>query len=327
MGLVFHLPACQCDRPGFIPPAGKKEGIQLIRVTRLTKQFGSFQALKGLNMQVKAGEIYGFIGPNGAGKTTTMNILAGLSRPTQGECMVNGRDVAKLTHPGDLNIGYLPEEPKFYPWMSAHETLRYLSDARGGGSIQDILRWTGLSDARNRRVGGFSRGMRQRLGIGAALIRNPRLLILDEPSSALDPEGRSEVLRLIRDLKDMGKTILFSTHILDDVERVCDTVGMIDSGKMIFEKPLAQLRKECAQPMFDIVPASAVRPGLLELMKRLPGVVSITSSDKTLTVRAADNALSVSLMRFLGEHQIAIESFSRHRARLEDLFLREVNGE
>ena len=299
----------------------------MIQVTRLTKQFGAFQVLKGLDMKVKAGEIYGFIGQNGAGKTTTMNILAGLSRPAQGECTVNGRDVTKLTHPGDLNIGCLPEDPKFYPWMSACETLRYLSDGRDDGNIQEILRWTGLSDAQNRRVGGFSRGMKQRLGIGAALIRNPQLLILDEPSSALDPEGRSEVLQLIRDLKGMGKTILFSTHILDDVERVCDTVGMIDNGKMMFEKPLAQLQKECVQPMFDIVTVSAVRPGLLELLEQLPGVVSLTNSEKTLTIKAVDNAVSVSVMRFLAEHEIVIDTFSRHRARLEDLFLQGVNAE
>lgn len=121
--------------------------------------------------------------------------------------------------------------------MTAHEILVYLSGVRKTGRIAEILRWTGLADAQYRRVGGFSRGMKQRLGIGAALIRNPQLLILDEPSSALDPEGRSEVLHLIKELKNMGKTILFSTHILDDVERVCDTVGMIDAGRMIFEKP------------------------------------------------------------------------------------------
>lgn len=297
----------------------------MIKVTGLTKKFGTFQALNGLDMQVKAGEIYGFIGQNGAGKTTTMNILAGLSRPALGECTVNGKDITKLTHPGDLNIGYLPEDPKFYPWMSAHETLCYLSGTQGGGKIQEILRWTGLSEVQNRRVGGFSRGMKQRLGIGAALIRNPQLLILDEPSSALDPEGRSEVLSLIRDLKGIGKTILFSTHILDDVERVCDTVGMIDNGKMMFEKPLAQLQKEYTQPMFDITPASAVKSGILELLERLPGVVSLTNSEQTFTIRVVDNAVSVSVMRFLAEHEIIIENFSQRKARLEDLFLQGVN--
>lgn len=298
----------------------------MISVKGLVKDFGGFQVLKGLDMQVKAGEIYGFIGQNGAGKTTTMNILAGLSRPAQGECIVNGRDVTKLTHPGDLNIGYLPEDPKFYPWMTAHETLVYLSGARKTGRTGEVLLWIGLEDAQNRRVGGFSRGMKQRLGIGAALIRNPQLLILDEPSSALDPEGRSEVLHLIKELKNMGKTILFSTHILDDVERVCDTVGMIDAGRMIFEKPLAQLKKASTQPMFDITPVSDVKPEILDAIELLPGVVSLTKSTKTFTIKAVENAVSVSVMRFLAEHEIVIESFSLRKARLEDLFLQGVNG-
>ena len=300
--------------------------MQMISVKGLVKDFGSFRALNGLDMQVKAGEIYGFIGQNGAGKTTTMNILAGLSRPAQGECNVNGRDVTKLTHPGDLNIGYLPEDPKFYPWMTAQETLVYLSGVRKTGHIGGILRWTGLMEAQDRRVGGFSRGMKQRLGIGAALIRNPQLLILDEPSSALDPEGRSEVLHLIKELKNMGKTIVVSTHILDDVERVCDTVGMINAGKMMFEKPLAQLQKESAQPLFDITPVSSVRPEILDEMKMLPGVVSLTKTAKAFTIKAVDKEVSVSVMGFLAEHGIVIESFSLRKARLEDLFLQEVNG-
>ncbi|TJX13113.1 ABC transporter ATP-binding protein [Tissierella creatinini] len=302
-----------------------KGGISMITVKRLQKKFKDFYALKNVDMHVKKGEIYGFIGPNGSGKTTTMNILAGLSRPAQGECTVNGLDVTKLTHPGDLKIGYLPEDPKFYPWMTAHETLDYLSGGRNTGHTGEILKWTGLLDARNRRVGGFSRGMKQRLGIGAALIRNPELLILDEPSSALDPEGRSEVLRLIKDLKGIGKTILFSTHILDDVERICDTVGMIDAGQMMFEKPLRQLQKENMQPIFDIIPAHSVESNILNALERLTGVVSLTKSERSLTVKVADNTVSVSVMRFLADHEIVIESFSQRKTRLEDLFLQGVN--
>lgn len=297
----------------------------MITVKGLVKEFDGFRALKGLNMHVKKGEIYGFIGPNGSGKTTTMNILAGLSRPAQGECTVNGLDVTKLTRPGDLKIGYLPEDPKFYPWMTAHETLDYLSGGRNTGHTGEILKWTGLLDARNRSVGGFSRGMKQRLGIGAALIRNPELFILDEPSSALDPEGRSEVLRLIKDLKGMGKTILFSTHILDDVERICDTVGMIDAGQMLFEKPLAQLQKENTQPIFDITPVHPVESSILDALEQLTGLVSLAKSGKSFTIKVADNGVSVSVMRFLADSGILIESFSLRKARLEDLFLQGVN--
>lgn len=297
----------------------------MITVKGLQKKFKDFCALKNVDMHVKKGEIYGFIGSNGSGKTTTMNILAGLSLPTQGECTVNGKDVTKLIHPGDLKIGYLPEDPKFYPWMTAYETLDYLSGTRNTAHTGEILSWTGLSDAKDRRVGGFSRGMKQRLGIGAALIRNPELLILDEPSSALDPEGRSEVLRLIKDLKGMGKTILFSTHILGDVERVCDTVGMIDAGRTMFEKPLMQLQKENTQSIFDITLVHPIESHILNAMERLTGVVSLTKSDKSFTVEVVDDMASVSIMGFLADHEIMIESFSLNKMRLEDLFLQGVN--
>ena len=139
-----------------------------------------------------------------------MNILAGLSRPTHGECIVNRRAIAEIKHPGDLHIGYLPEDPRFYPWMTAYETLQYLGGNVKRERIVEVLEWIGPEDAARRRVGGFSRGMKQRLGIGASLIRDPALLILDEPSSALDPEGRADVLSLIAEMKQMAKTVLFS---------------------------------------------------------------------------------------------------------------------
>ena len=215
--------------------------------------------------------------------------------------------------------------PKFYPWLTAGETLKYLAGTHDADRISRIIQWTGLAAAQNRRVGGFSRGMKQRLGIGAALIRNPELLILDEPSSALDPEGRSEVLRMIKDLKGLGKTILFSTHILDDVERVCDTVGMIDAGQMMFEKPLTQLQKENTQPIFDITPVHSVELNILDALERLTGVVSLTKSERHLTIKVADNTVSVSVMGFLADSGIVIESFSLRKTRLEDLFLQGVN--
>lgn len=300
----------------------------MIAVDGLKKDFKGFQALKGLEMHVKPGEIYGFIGQNGAGKSTAINILVGLLRPTAGRCIVNGQDVADICHPGDLGIGYLPEDPKFYPWMTACETLEYLSDDGGkSGRVLEILRWTGLADAADRRVGGFSRGMKQRLGIGAALIRNPELFVFDEPSSALDPEGRSEVLRLIEDLKGMGKTVLFSTHILDDVERICDRIGMISAGQMVFEKQLTLLQTENMQPIYDITPSAptSITPNLVDALQQLAGVVSVTEASTSFSVCVMDNSLSGQLMRFLADHEINVDCFALRKTRLEYLFLQEVN--
>jgi ABC-2 type transport system ATP-binding protein len=170
--------------------------------------------------------------------------------------MVNGWDLGKVEHPGDLKIGYLPEEPRFYPWLTGRETLSYLGTRWEKGSVKkrvdEMLHWVGLKQAANRRVGGYSRGMKQRLGMAAALLYDPELLLLDEPSSALDPEGRSDVLNLIMDLKSRGKTVFLSTHILSDVEKVCDRVGILSHGHMVVEKSLEDLFMENVKSIYDV---------------------------------------------------------------------------
>ena len=303
----------------------------MIAVKELRKSFKTFHALHGIDLHVRKGEIYGFIGRNGAGKSTTMNILAGLSRPTGGECTVNGKDIRSIKHPSELHIGYLPEDPRFYPWMSAHETLCYLGNNAAHSvdktRVDEVLGWVGLEDAATRRVGGFSRGMKQRLGIAAALIHNPGLLILDEPSSALDPQGRSDVLRLIKELKQMGKTVIFSTHILSDVERVCDTVGMIASGKMLLEKPLGELQKDAAASVFDISLPAPVGEDVISKLKQAEGVTNVSVKEDTLSVTVKDAAEgSTQLMRFLSGQNIAIQGLLLRRNGLEDVFLEEAGG-
>lgn len=303
----------------------------MIDVNNLHKRFKTFHALKGISLHVKKGEIYGFIGKNGAGKSTTMNILAGLSRPSDGQCIVGGKDVTKVSHPSELDIGYLPEDPKFYPWMSATETLGYLGSTRGHSAssarVSEMLQWVGLTESARRRVGGFSRGMRQRLGIAAALMHDPALVILDEPSSALDPEGRSDVLRLITDLKRMGKTVIFSTHILSDVQRVCDTVGIIAAGRMITEKPLGEIVKENIVPIYDVDLTTPVGEELGEKLKEISGVKTVEACSDTLAVTVTDaDADAVRLMRFFAENQRAVRSLTLRKNDLEDIFIQEVNG-
>ncbi len=298
----------------------------MIIVQDLHKSFGSFAALRGISLTVRRGEIYGFIGQNGAGKTTTMNILTGLSHPTSGNCRVNGHDVRSIRHPSELQIGYLPENPAFYAWMTAGETLTYLSGT-GKADTGRLLEWVGLADAAKRKVGGFSRGMRQRLGIAAALVHDPDLLILDEPSSALDPEGRSDVLRLIRELKQRGKTVFFSTHILSDVERVCDTVGIIAGGTMRLEKPLLELQRQHIVPVFDLRLARPCPPDLADDLKNHPLVLAIEENEDQLTVTVRDAAAgSVWLMEQLATRNLPVVSLTQHTPTLEDIFIREVNG-
>ena len=303
----------------------------MIVVNNLHKEFNTLHVLKGISLHVKKGEIYGFIGKNGAGKSTTMNILAGLSLPSDGQCIVGGKDVSKVSHPSELDIGYLPEDPKFYPWMSATEMLGYLGSSHGHRAssvrVSEMLQWVGLTESARRHVGGFSRGMRQRLGIAAALMHDPALVILDEPSSALDPEGRSDVLRLITDLKHKGKTVIFSTHILSDVQRVCDTVGIIAAGKMITEKPLGEIVKENIVPIYDVELTAPAGKALEEKLKEISGVKAVEAGSDTLAVTVTDtDADAVRLMRFFAENQRSVRSFKLRKNDLEDIFIQEVNG-
>lgn len=299
----------------------------MISVRGLTKKYGDILALNNVNMYVSKGEIYGFIGHNGAGKSTAMNILAGLSHPDDGECIVNGKNLRGLKHAGDLGIGYLPEEPKFYPWMTAAESLEYLGGSIRKRRIVEIMEWVGLSGAANRRVGGYSRGMKQRLGIAAAMIHDPELLILDEPSSALDPEGRSDVLRLIAEMKQLGKTILFSSHILSDVERICDTIGMIRNGEMILEKSLGDIQRNSIKPVFEIGLPVPLPQSVLKELRKMEGVNGIEVDDGSIKVevKGFENP-SVSLMHFLSAHNIEIESFQLMRRDLEYIFLKEARA-
>ncbi len=301
----------------------------MIQVKGLHKKFGQFEALKGINLNVTKGEVYGFLGHNGAGKSTTINILSGLSKPSAGTCKVNGWDIQKIAHPGDLHIGYLPEEPKFYPWMTASEILEYLGAQWKEGSIntrvEEMLDWVGLKQSANRRVGGYSRGMKQRLGMAAVLFYNPELLLLDEPSSALDPEGRCVVLNLISDLKSRGKTVFLSTHILNDVERVCDRVGILSQGNMIVEKPLNTLLSENVKSIYDIIFDKKIDSETINIIKQLPGIKNIEIQEEKLSVKVdLPDEASKTLLSFFLNVDVTVQSFTLRRPSLEDIFLEEV---
>lgn len=217
-----------------------------IEVSAVTKTYNGNRALDGVDLAVEEGSIFGFLGPNGAGKTTMLRLIAGLARPTSGTIRVLGLDVATAGSAVRSQLGFLPDVPAFYDWMTAAEFMRFAGGLFGlDRSVLDeriamLLGTAGLGDVTTR-IGGYSRGMRQRLGIAQALINAPRLLMLDEPTSALDPIGRKDVLDMIASLRGRT-TIFFSTHILSDVERVCDTVAILDRGRVLTQAPIPELK-------------------------------------------------------------------------------------
>jgi len=227
-------------------PDGAAASGPAVDLRDVRKTFKDAVALDGLTLTVPPGSIYGFLGPNGAGKTTTLRILAGLALADAGGVRILGRDVAGGGADARSLIGFLPDVPAFYKWMTAPEYLRFAGSLFGlsGKTLDDrvaaMLELAGLTGVRTR-VGGFSRGMKQRLGVAQAVIHGPRLLLLDEPTSALDPIGRRDVLDMVASLRGRT-TVFFSTHILADVERVCDTVAVIARGKVVAQSGIDELR-------------------------------------------------------------------------------------
>jgi ABC-2 type transport system ATP-binding protein len=217
-----------------------------IRATALTKAFGAKRALDAMDLVVDEGSVFGFLGANGAGKTTTLRLLTGLARATSGTVEVLGHDVATAGNSVRAEVGFLPDVPGFYEWMTAPELLKFVGGLFGidrrvlADRVEMLLDLAGLTGVTTT-IGGYSRGMRQRLGVAQSLVNAPRLLLLDEPTSALDPMGRKDVLEMIASLRGRT-TVFFSTHILSDVERVCDTVAILDRGRVVAHAPIAELK-------------------------------------------------------------------------------------
>ncbi len=214
----------------------------MLEVDRIEKSFGTQSVLKRISFSVKPGEIYGLIGKNGAGKTTLMNIMAGLSSADKGNCRINGEDVCIGKE--NAKVGYLPDLPAFFEYLSAGEFLDFLLMNSNKKRRNDLLRIVELPGGK--RISSMSRGMRQRLGIAAAIINDPDVILLDEPTSALDPSGRAEVMDILKKLRQNGKAIVLSTHILSDMERICDKVGFLSDGIIKRSLDISELYEGCA---------------------------------------------------------------------------------
>jgi ABC-type multidrug transport system ATPase subunit len=293
----------------------------VITTRRLTKRYGKdVVAVADLDLSVRRGEVYGFLGLNGAGKTTTLRMLLGLIRPTSGTAVVAGR------RPGDpaglAKIGSLVESPAFYPYLSGRENLKVIATYAGvpHSKVDPALEEVELLDRGKDRFGTYSMGMKQRLGVAAALLKEPELLILDEPTNGLDPQGVVEMRSLIRRLGTGSRTVLLSSHLLSEMEQVCDRVGIIRHGRLVREGTVDELRGE---------PAVTVRATPLEAARRslegMLGAAAVTTVDGTLRI-ATDPERAADINAALVQAHIRVSELRPAERSLEDVFL-QVTGE
>lgn len=302
-----------------------------IRCENLGKRFGDVQALKSLNLSIPAGSIFGFLGRNGAGKTTTIRLLAGLARPTSGSAWVAGVETTRPDSTARHVFGYLPQEPAFYGWMTAAEYLDYggrlfqMDPVERRRRVDEMLELVGLEDAAGRRIGGFSGGMLQRLGIAQALFHRPPVLLLDEPTSSLDPAGRYAVLDLIDRLRDQA-TVFLSSHILGDVERVCDTVGIIRQGELLLVAGRDELLDRYATNVIALEVEPDSRPLLDNFLVHLeeqPWLAGVTADGTYLRISVDDlTAAKQALLPLVVEHDLLLSRYEWERPSLEDVFLK-----
>jgi ABC-2 type transport system ATP-binding protein len=265
-----------------------------VQIDNLTKIFPvplrrqRVTAVRNLSFEVRPGEVYGLLGPNGSGKSTTLKIILGLVTPNNGRAMIFGQD--SRDYHSRRDVGFLPENPYFYKFLTAAETLRFYGKVCGMGGtilkkrINELIHLVGLEDARDRRIGGFSKGMLQRIGLAQALIQDPRLVVLDEPTAGVDPAGSHQIRDLILDLKKRGKTVLLTSHLLEQVQEICDRVGIMARGEMIREGALGDLVSVKNQTEFIIENATPeIRLQIERLLQNSPA--------KLLTTRQPQRSL------------------------------------
>lgn len=307
----------------------------ILRIENLEKSFGDKKVLRGVNLSVPPKKVFGFVGKNGAGKTTTMKLVLGLMTANAGEIFVNGEKVTYGNTKTNRFIGYLPDVPEYYSFMTPKEYLSFCGeitkmDKKGIRTrSEELLKLVGLGEEKHR-IKGFSRGMKQRLGIAQALLNRPKLLICDEPTSALDPLGRKEILDILVAAKE-ETTILFSTHILSDVEHICDEMALLNEGKIIMQGSIAEVkskrrrnameiqleRKEDSDRIYRFIRGSIKTDRI-----NIDSFCTIDKSAKCIILK--DEALLPDILRYLADNSIPLIRIEKQEATLEDIFLEAI---
>ncbi|PSP40219.1 ABC transporter ATP-binding protein [Halobacteriales archaeon QH_10_70_21] len=291
------------------------------------KSFGDVRALRGVDLEVEEGEVFGFLGPNGAGKSTTINILLDFVRPDQGDVRVLDQDAGESTVAVRERTGVLPEGFDLYKRLTAREHLRFAIESKDSDQKPyPLLERVGLEDAIDRKAGGFSTGMRQRLALAMALVGDPELLILDEPTSGLDPNGARELREIVEAEAADGTTVFFSSHILGQVEAVCDRVGIIRDGELVAVDSIEGLREAVGSGSTLVVEVDEVPDDVGHRLKSIAGIDTVAVDGRTLRV-GCDDDMKTTVIDELEGMGATVEDFSTEEAPLEDLFVAYTEGE
>ncbi|WP_330632243.1 ABC transporter ATP-binding protein [Halocatena halophila] len=292
-----------------------------IELHGVTKRFGSVRALDDLELTVPEGEIYGFLGPNGAGKSTTIDVLLDFVRPTAGRATVLGHDAQSESRAIRSRVGVLPDGYHVYDRLTGRQHVQFAMDSKGiDGEPAPVLERVGLTEAIDRRAGGYSKGMAQRLVLGMALVGKPDLLILDEPSTGLDPAGARRMREIIREEAARGAAVFFSSHILGQVDAVCDRVGILRDGRLVAEDTPQNLRSSIGFQSKMVVHVDRTPSDIRQRLSALQGVTDVAVADGTITVESADDSKSA-VLTTIEESGVAVEDFTTESASLEDLFM------
>jgi ABC-2 type transport system ATP-binding protein len=295
-----------------------------VEVRGLVKRYGALTAVDNVDLTVNVGDVYGYLGPNGAGKTTSLRMMLGLIRPTEGTVRLFGRDPLESVHALDGVAGFV-EAPTFYPYLTARRNLELLAAYDGGGArgrIAEALDTVELSGRAGDRVGGYSHGMKQRLGIAGALLREPRLLMLDEPATGLDPAGMRDMRQLIRRLADQGITVVLSSHQLAEVEELCNRVAIVRSGKIVYEGAIADLKRS-AGTTYRLATTDDDRAQAVCRAQR--GITDVRTQHGRIVFAGDDRAVA-ELSQALVEAGALIRMLTPQTVTLEDLFFSLTEG-
>ncbi|ASK64190.1 ABC transporter ATP-binding protein [Virgibacillus phasianinus] len=301
--------------------------MELLKASDLVKRFGNTNAVNGINFHIEEGRCVSLLGPNGAGKTTTLKMLSGLLEPTSGSIDFKGEKAKDLRQ----FIGYLPQYPAFYNWMSGKEFLVFagqlakLNHKEAEKRSEELLERVDLMNAKKRKIGGYSGGMKQRLGLAQALIHRPKLLILDEPVSALDPLGRREVLDMMREIKE-ETTILFSTHVLHDAEEISDDILIMHTGEIVISGSLGNVMEEYRQPILQIEFESQPTDWLKSIASySFVSEVNIQDNKTSIVLKDMVNGKQT-LLKDIVDRKLPIRKFEISQTTLEDLFMKVVKA-